>query len=211
MANRVVEIVRVPGLLRYSDGLLLQKDLWQKAKETRSNFLILCEHHPVFTFGKRQRKLDKREVEGADCHQTDRGGLTTFHGPGQLVAYPILHLNNFKPSAVWYVRTLEEVVMATCHDLGVDVARDTEHVGIWAGRDKICAVGVNIRSRCTTHGIALNCNTDLSWFNNITPCGIEDRGVTSLSQKLGRECGVGETVECFVEQFKLGFECTTAL
>ena len=117
-----------------------------------------------------------------------------------------MNLNNFRVSAKWYVRSLEELIISTCACAGVAAAR-SEHVGIWAGDNKICALGVNIRTRCTTHGLAMNCCTDLDWFEEIVPCGIEGRGVTSLSRELGRRVGVGEVVPLLVDEFEKTFQC----
>ena len=214
--KRVVKLVKIPGLLRYTEGLKLQHRLWTLSKDHRLNYLIICEHSPVFTFGKRQSKgdfsLEMRRLQntGAECHATPRGGLTTFHGPGQLVCYPILNLRNFKCSAKWYVNQLEELVISTCAEMGVSAGR-CEHVGIWAGHNKICALGVNIRTRCTTHGIALNCNTDLAWFESIVPWGIEGRGVTSLSREMVRDVTVEEASEVLVAQFQKVMECSVIL
>jgi len=212
MTNKAVTLLKIPGLLPYKTGLQLQHTLWQQAKTSRHNYLIVCQHSPVYTFGKRQTKLDlagertRLEALGAECHVTNRGGLTTFHGPGQLVCYPILNLRNFTSSARWYVNCLEETVINTCGEMGVRAER-CEHVGIWAGTNKICALGVNIQQRCTTHGLALNCDTALHWFDSIVPCGIAGRGVTSVSEVLGRECGVEEVTQVLLEKFSEVFEC----
>ena len=211
--NKLVKLVKIPGLLRYTEGIKLQHRLWTLSRDHRLNYLILCEHSPVYTFGKRQSQSDlsieigRLQGLGAECHVTPRGGLTTFHGPGQLVCYPILNLRNFKSSAKWYVNQLEELAISTCGEMGVSAAR-CEHVGIWVGADKVCALGVNIRTRCTTHGLALNCSTDLDWFESIVPCGIEGRGVTSLSREKEREVGVEEVSEVMVAEFQRIMECT---
>ena len=215
-SNRIVKLVKIPGLLKYSQGLTLQQRLWQLSKTRRCNYLILCEHSPVYTFGKRQSQADlEEEISrlrslGADCFETKRGGLTTFHGPGQLVCYPILNLRNFTPSIRWYVGQLENLVIRTCSELGVS-AETCEHVGIWTNKNKICALGVNVQQRCTTHGLALNCATDLRWFDEIVPCGIAGRGVTSLSRELERRVEIEEVHGVLANQFEKVFQCQVVL
>jgi len=227
MQNRSVTLIKA-GTLCYTQGLALQHKLVTISKTHRTNYIILCEHEPVYTFGKRQSKLDmSNEVErlsklGAQCEVIDRGGLTTFHGPGQLVCYPILNLHNFKRSAKWYVNTLEDTIINTCTKFKVSAVRN-EHVGIWVGDNKVAAIGVNISSGVTKHGLALNCSNDLGWFNHITPCGIESGGygVTSLKTELGRQLNVsdnklvgglgrevGEVEKVLVEEFESCFECS---
>ncbi len=161
--------------------------------------VILLEHPPVFTAGRRAKDdellWDETSVEarGGLVRRIDRGGSFTFHGPGQLVGYPILGLGT-KPDAAAYLRRLEEVVIRTCADLGVAVTRrDDVQTGVWAGDEKVCAIGVRLlRTRVTLHGFALNCDTDLSWFDGIVACGLPDHGVTSLARLLDRDVTVDE-------------------
>jgi lipoyl(octanoyl) transferase len=163
--------------------------------------VILLEHPPVFTAGRRAKpdellwSPEEVEARGGLVRAIDRGGSFTFHGPGQLVGYPIVGLGS-KPDAGAYLRRLEEVVIRTCADLGVAATRrDDVQTGVWAGEDKICAIGVRLmRTRVTLHGFALNCDTDLSWFGGIVACGLPDRGQTSLSEELGRRVTVEDTV-----------------
>ena len=150
--------------------------------------LILLEHPPVFTAGRRARPEhlvwteDEAAAHGAEVHHIDRGGSFTFHGPGQLVGYPILHLGS-RPDAARYLRLLEEAVIRTGADLGIELhRRDDVQTGVFSGDDKVCAIGVRLmRTRVTLHGFAINCDTDLSWFNGIVACGLPRNGVTSLS------------------------------
>jgi lipoyl(octanoyl) transferase len=177
---------------------------------------ILLEHPPVFTAGRRARpeellwREDSVQARGGVVRRIDRGGSFTFHGPGQLVGYPILDLGS-RPDAAAYLRRLEEVVIRTCADLGVAVhRRDDVQTGVWAGDEKICAIGVRLlRARVTLHGFALNCDTDLSWFDGIVACGLPDHGVTSLSRLLGRDVTVDEArplvVRYLADVFGLGF------
>lgn len=161
--------------------------------------LILLEHPPVFTAGRRARSHElvwppsEMERRGADVHHVDRGGSFTFHGPGQLVGYPILDLGT-RPDAAAHLRRLEEIVLRAASDLGVSLQRRPDvQTGVWAGDRKVCAIGVRLmRARVTLHGFAVNCDTDLSWFEGIVPCGLRDHGVTSLSELAGRRVAVAE-------------------
>jgi lipoyl(octanoyl) transferase len=161
--------------------------------------VILLEHPPVFTAGRRAKAEELLWTEpsvaarGGLVRRIDRGGSFTFHGPGQLVGYPILALGA-KPDAGAYLHRLEEAVIRTCADLGASVTRrDDVQTGVWVGDEKICAIGVRLlRTRVTLHGFALNCDTDLSWFDGIVACGLPEHGVTSLSRTLGRHVPVEE-------------------
>jgi lipoyl(octanoyl) transferase len=159
---------------------------------------ILLEHPPVFTAGRRARpehavlSEDAIRAAGADVRHIDRGGSFTFHGPGQLVGYPVIDLGP-KLDAIAYVRALEEVVIRAGADLGIALHRSDVQTGVWNGSRKVCAIGVRIkRMRVTLHGFALNCITDLRWFDAIVPCGLRETGVTSLSELAGREVTVDE-------------------
>ena len=161
--------------------------------------VMLLEHPPVYTAGRRAKDDELRwapdaiEARGGLVRRIDRGGSFTFHGPGQLVGYPILGLGA-KPDAAAYLRDLEEAVIRTCADLGATVTRRAEvQTGVWHGDDKVCAIGVRLlRARVTLHGFALNCDTDLSWFAGIVACGLPEHGVTSLSALLERDVTVAE-------------------
>ncbi len=161
--------------------------------------LILLEHPPVFTAGRRAKPHEllwtasEVEARGGLVRAIDRGGSFTFHGPGQLVGYPILGLGS-KPDAAAYLRGLEEAMISTCADLGVEAARRADvQTGVWVGDDKICAIGVRLmRTRVTLHGFALNCDTDLAWFAGIVACGLPDHGQTSISRQLGRRVTVDD-------------------
>jgi lipoate-protein ligase B len=147
---------------------------------------------------------------GAELHFVDRGGSVTFHGPGQLVGYPIIDLGS-KPDVIAYLRKLEEVVIRACRELGVELHRDPEATGVWSGGQKVCAIGVKLlQARVTLHGFALNCTTDLFWFDAIVPCGLADRSVTTLTQLAGRTITVEEVqplvIRHFEEVFGTAFE-----
>jgi lipoyl(octanoyl) transferase len=151
--------------------------------------VILLEHAPVFTAGRRARpdellwSPDELAARGAEVHRIDRGGAFTFHGPGQLVGYPILDLGP-KPDAAAHLRRMEEAVIRTGAELGVTLHRRADvQTGVWHGDDKVCAIGVRLmRARVTLHGFALNCDPDLSWWDGIVACGLPGYGVTSLSR-----------------------------
>lgn len=210
----LITVIRA-GRLSYSAGLQLQDHLSRQSVEQVEQFrnvLLLLEHEPVYTIGIRTKGYTEVEEQrlrqlGAEFHRTNRGGLITFHGPGQLVAYPIIHLKHFKPSMRWYVSMLERTIIDVCFHLGIKVAKTTEDTGIWVGNNKICAIGVHGSRYVTTHGIGLNCNTDLSWFEHIVPCGIEGKGVTSLSKELQRDVTIEEASKVFIRSFSKVFQC----
>jgi len=170
--------------------------------------LILLEHPPVYTAGRRwapehvRWPRERMEAAGAELHLVDRGGSVTFHGPGQLVGYPILDLGR-RPDVLAYVRALEDVVIRACADAGVEgLGRNPVNSGVWAGHRKVCAIGVRVmRMRVTLHGFALNCTTDLSWYDAIVPCGLTDEGVTTLSALAGREITVDEMAPLVTSRF----------
>ena len=163
------------------------------------DLVIVLQHPPVFTAGRRagddELLWDEATVtaRGGAVRRIDRGGSFTFHGPGQLVVYPVLGLGS-RPDAAAHLRRLEEVAIRTCADVGVAAERRADvQTGVWLGEDKICAIGVRLlRTRVTLHGMALNCDTDLAWFDGIVACGLPDHGVTSLSRVLGRDVPVAE-------------------
>ena len=179
--------------------------------------LILLEHPPVFTAGRRAKpehlvwSEDEARARGAQVEHIDRGGSFTFHGPGQLVGYPILHLGAV-PDAARYLRALEEAVILSAGDMGVVLGRrDDVQTGVFSGDDKVCAIGVRLmRTRVTLHGFAINCDTDLSWFGGIVACGLPDNGVTSLSRLAGRDVSVAEMrpilARRLAEVFELAYE-----
>lgn len=159
--------------------------------------VLLLEHAPVFTGGRRAKadellwSPDELTARGAEVHRIDRGGSFTFHGPGQLVVYPILDLGP-KPDAARYLRWLEDLVIAAAAELDVALERRPDvQTGVWSGDAKVAAIGVRLmRARVTLHGVAINCDVDLSWFGGIVPCGLPDHGVTSLSAVARRPIGV---------------------
>jgi lipoyl(octanoyl) transferase len=199
-AGAPATLLTPPGLVPYAEANELMHDLAaQRARGEVGDTLILLEHPPVYTAGRRWKPEHLVWAEaamkeaGAELHFVDRGGSVTFHGPGQLVGYPILDLGE-RPDVMAYVHGLEEVVIGACADAGVPaLGRNPVNSGVWAGDRKVCAIGVRVqRMRWTLHGFALNCTTDLSWYDAIVPCGLSDEGVTTLSRLAGREITVEE-------------------
>jgi lipoate-protein ligase B len=210
-----VALIRPPGLTPYREAFELMHELAERRLRGEiSDTLILCEHPPVYTAGRRFKPEHvvwteaQIRARGAELHLIDRGGSVTFHGPGQLVGYPIMDLGS-KPDARRYVHDLEEVVITACADAGIGgiggpgdggLGRNPLNAGVWAGDRKVCAIGVRVaRMRVTLHGFALNCSTDMAWFDAIVPCGLTDASVTSLSNLSGREITV-EAMEPYVRR-----------
>lgn len=217
--SRIVSLLNL-GRLGYSQALKIQQRLvtahlnTETADNKSKNVLILVEHNPVYTIGIRTNEYSDEEVDrlrnlGAEFYRTNRGGLITFHGPGQLVCYPILNLRDFADTTSnlkAYVCNLEQMVIELCAQYDIE-ARRTEDTGIWVGNSKICALGIHASRRITSHGLALNCNTDLSWFRNIVPCGLVGKGVTSISDQLLRDVPMSEVVPKFLSGFQKTFNC----
>jgi lipoyl(octanoyl) transferase len=212
------------GTIDYATGLRLQQRLVELRKEGQiGDVLLLLEHTPVITMGRNAKArnivaspevLAQRGVEVFEC---DRGGDVTFHGPGQLVGYPIFDLRGFPANdgkrktlgVIEYVRRLEEVLIRTCADYRIPAKRIAGLTGVWTEQNpeaKIAALGVHISRSVTSHGVALNVNTDLSFFNLIIPCGIESKPVTSIEKELGREVSLEEVANSVSRNFGQVFE-----
>lgn len=201
-----------PGRVPYGPASDAMHELAAKrARDEIPDLLALLEHPPVYTAGRRTSPshilLAEADIEraGAELHAVDRGGSVTFHGPGQLVGYPVIHLGP-APDVIGYLRRLEDAVIRACADLGVEVGRGDDPTGVWAGPRKVCAIGVRVSGGVTLHGFALNCSTDLSWYGAIVPCGLEDRGVTSLSELAGREISVTDALPHVARRFEEVFD-----
>jgi lipoyl(octanoyl) transferase len=188
--------VRQLGVVEYRTAWELQRDLADARVAGGPDTLLLLEHPPVYTAGRRTEPHE-RPVDGTRVFDTDRGGKITWHGPGQLVGYPIIGLAE-PLDVVNYVRRLEESLIMVCGNLGLDTGRIEGRSGVWvpagAGQParKVAAIGVRVARATTLHGFALNCDCDLDAFNAIVPCGISDAGVTSLSAELGRTVNVDD-------------------
>ena len=206
-------VVRRLGRVPYAEGLELQQRLVVDRQAGRiPDQLLLLEHDPVFTLGRNARPAnllfseDALRERGFEVHETGRGGDVTYHGPGQVVGYPILDLGPDRRDVHRYVRDLEEVMIRTCADFGVAAGRVAGLTGTWAGTDKIGAIGVRISRWVTSHGFALNVSNDLAAFDLIVPCGIRDRGVTSLERLRGRPVPLDDVMDSLARQFAAVFE-----
>ena len=177
------------GLSDYNDTWKLQKKLQSKRILGEiEDHLLLVEHPPVFTLGKNASKQHIiNNSEDVSIIQTDRGGNITFHGPGQLVCYPILDLNHYKRSITWYMRELEKLIIDVLGEYDIKASRKKGLTGTWVKDKKIAALGVRISRWVTMHGFSLNINPDLNFYNHIIPCGIKEYGVTSMAKIMGNE------------------------
>ena len=196
------------GVLDYADGLRLQRERVAARKAgVIPDTLLLLEHPHVYTLGRNARKEnllispEQLAACGAQVFEIDRGGDVTYHGPGQLVGYPILDLIQHRRDIAWYMRSLEEVLIGVAGEYGLEAGRLAGAPGVWVGNDKLAAMGVHISRWVTSHGFAFNVNTDLRYFDRIVPCGLRDKGVTSLQKLLGRRIEMDEVAEKVVLHF----------
>jgi lipoyl(octanoyl) transferase len=196
------------GLVEYAAALELQRGrVAQRKAGAIPDTLLLLEHPHVYTLGRNARQENMLVSEeflasrGAKVFHTDRGGDVTYHGPGQLVGYPILDLTRHRRDISWYMRSLEEVFIRTARDYGIEAGRSEGAAGVWVGNDKLTAMGVHLSRWVTSHGFALNVNTDLRFFEWIVPCGLQGKGVTSLAKLLGHPVEMEEVAERVVEHF----------
>jgi lipoyl(octanoyl) transferase len=196
------------GLVDYAAALELQKErVAQRKAGAIPDTLLLIEHPHVYTMGRNARQeniLVSPEFlasRGAQVVPTDRGGDVTYHGPGQLVGYPILDLTRHRRDISWYMRSLEDVFIRTAHDYGIEAGRSEGAAGVWVGNDKLTAMGVHLSRWVTSHGFAMNVNTDLRFFEWIVPCGLQGKGVTSLAKLLGHPVEMEEVSERVVQHF----------
>lgn len=195
------------------------KEVWDLQKRIHSykqhnNFddvIITVEHEPVYTLGKTGNRdhilIDDEEMKlrGISYYEIDRGGDITYHGPGQLVVYPIFDLNNHYKDTHRFLRDLEEVVIQTLKEYKIDSHRIEEYTGVWVGEEKICAIGIKVSRWITMHGLALNVNNDLTYFDKIIPCGIFEKGVTSMKVVSGSEINLDELISNMLEEFTKQF------
>jgi lipoyl(octanoyl) transferase len=202
------------GRIRYADGLDLQARLVAERQAGEiPDQLLLLEHDPVFTLGRNARRdnvlfsEDDIRRRGFDVFESGRGGDVTYHGPGQVVGYPIIDLSPDRRDVHRYVRDLEEVMVRCCADYGIESGRVPGMTGTWVGDEKIGAIGVRISRWVTSHGFALNVTTDLSAFDLIVPCGIQDRGVTSLERLLERPVALEKVMDQLTAHFADVFGC----
>src|SRR3990172_12089489 len=201
------------GTIDYKEAWDLQKSLFDLRHEKKiGDILLLLEHPHTYTLGKTARKgnlvgseeyLKKNKISVYDI---DRGGDITYHGPGQIVGYPIIDLKNWKQDSHKYLRALEEVIIKTCVEYGLNATRNPAYTGVWIEDRKIAAIGIKISRWITMHGFAFNVSTDLSLFNGIIPCGITDKAVTSVEKEIGKNIKLSEVKLRLLENFKSIFE-----
>ena len=194
---------RLPGLVPYLDGWQLQREEHAAVADGGPGRLLLLQHEAVYTAGRRTHR-DDRPTDGTAVVDVDRGGRITWHGPGQLVGYPLVRLPD-PIDVVAHVRRLEQALIQVCGELGVSTQRVEGRTGVWVrgdgspgprGQDrKVAAIGIRVARGVTMHGFALNCDCDLTWADPIVPCGIDDAGVTSLSVELDRRVGVEDVID----------------
>jgi len=202
--------------LGYQEAWEIQKQVAEEVISGAPDTLLLVEHPPVLTLGASFHSenllftREQIEARGVQVHETDRGGDVTYHGPGQLVMYPIFDVSRHGKDLHQWLRDLEETQIQLLAGLGIEARRFAPHTGAWVGEEKVAAIGVKIRKWVSLHGIALNCSNDLKEFGLIVPCGISNYGVTSVSQLLGRVFSVEEAkplaTRAFESVFGLNFE-----
>jgi len=202
-----------PGVMDYKEAWDLQKILFEKRyRDEISDILLLLEHPHTYTLGK---VADKKNLVGSEeylknnnisVYEIDRGGDITYHGPGQIVGYPIINLENWRKDTHKYLRALEEVLMMTCRDYGLNPYRNPKYTGVWTDEKKIAAIGIKISRWITMHGFAFNVNTDLGLFKGIIPCGIADKDVTSLKTELGKDISLETVKLSLLKNFKEVFD-----
>ena len=196
------------GLVSYPEAWDIQLRMHKEVAEgRRPDTLLLLEHPHVYTLGRRGRERDilidapALQKLGVEVHHTDRGGEVTYHGPGQLVGYPILNLRRWGGGPLKYVRALERALIETLARFGTRAESEGRPTGVWVDDRKIAAIGVKVSRRVTTHGFALNVCPDLSYFNHIVPCGMPQSRPTSLTRELSRNVSVTEVTPVLVERF----------
>ena len=210
MARSRPLVVRRLGVVSYANGLAMQRRLVdERISDETDDVLLLLQHPHVLTLGvkageSRQHVLatpERLSELGVELHETGRGGDVTYHGPGQIVGYPIISLKPDRCDVHQYVRDLEEVMIRVSGTYGFQAARIKGLTGAWVDMEKIGAIGVRIQRWVTSHGFAFNVNTDLDFFKLIVPCGISDRGVTSIRKLTGREVAIADVEERLISAF----------
>jgi lipoyl(octanoyl) transferase len=201
------------GITEYNFAWEFQKNLHElRVLRKIPDTILFTEHYNTYTIGKSGGEdhllasEDELRRKAVSVFKTDRGGDITYHGPGQIVCYPIISLDDYYHDVHRYLRDLEEVVIRTLSEYGIVARREPEYTGVWVGDEKICAIGVKISRWVTMHGFAFNVNTDLSYFSRIIPCGIFHKGVTSLAQLLGHTVAIPEIKGVIVRKFSEVFD-----
>jgi lipoate-protein ligase B len=215
MSGRVLQVVQA-GRVPYGDALDWQRQLAEDriARRLPHDLLLLLEHPPVVTLGRNSHDVNVLRADGIEVFEVERGGDVPYHGPGQLVGYPILDLTNHKQDLHWYLRTLEQALIIALTGLGIPSERHAGHTGVWTRGRKIASIGVHVKQWVTWHGFALNVTTDLGHFDRIVPCGIQGVEMTSVEREGGR--GKGEeslwdqAVAAVVRGFEGAFDVTAS-
>jgi len=215
VSDRVFEVIQA-GRVPYDEALAWQRGLAQDriAGRLAHDVLLLLEHPPVITLGRSSHAENvlAPDAEGIAVFEIERGGDVTYHGPGQLVGYPILDLTHHRQDLHWYLRTLEQALIDALAQLGIPAERNPGYTGVWtsAGKRKIASIGVHVKQWVTWHGFALNVTTDLSGFDRIVPCGISGVEMTSIEREGGRGMGDGalwdQTVSAVIQGFESAFD-----
>jgi lipoyl(octanoyl) transferase len=216
--ERLLE-VRVLGSVPYGQGLTLQEELVRRRRAGEiPDQLLLLEHPHVFTLGSSSQEEHlllsppEREARGIELFDVGRGGDVTYHGPGQLVGYPILDLKPNRKDLHRYLRDLEETLILALGSFGISSGREAGLTGVWVPQGKLAAIGVRVSSGwITSHGFALNVDPDLSYFSSIIPCGIKDRSVTSIARLIGRPVGLQELIPAVIRGFEETFRLRAAV
>ena len=205
---RKIDILNL-GIKPYKEVWDLQKELVEKRRNGQINdTLILVEHEPVYTLGKNadENHILQHSPQDVKTYHIERGGDVTFHGPGQLVGYPILDLHNYKKSISWYMRSLEQLIIDTLAEYGITAERKVGLTGVWVGDEKIAALGVRVTRWVTMHGFALNVTPDLIYYSSIIPCGIFEYGVTSMAKLVTNEITVNSVKRVLTKMFMNQFQ-----
>ena len=205
---RKIDILNL-GFKPYKEVWDLQKELVEKRRNGQINdTLILVEHEPVYTLGKNadENHILQHSPQDVKTYHVERGGDVTFHGPGQLVGYPILDLHNYKKSISWYMRSLEQLIIDTLAEYGITAERKVGLTGVWVGDEKIAALGVRVTRWVTMHGFALNVTPDLIYYSSVIPCGIFEYGVTSMAKLVTNEITVNSVKRVLTKMFMNQFQ-----
>lgn len=209
--NKTLNLYNI-GLIDYEEAWELQKELLElRFQKKISDTLLFVEHPHTYTLGKIAKRenlissdkfLKEKEIKVFDI---DRGGDITYHGPGQIVGYPIIDLNEWKKDTHEYLRALEEIIIKTCGHYGLNAGRNPKFTGVWIEDRKIAAIGIKVRHWITMHGFAFNINTDLTYFTGIIPCGIKDKDVTSLKKEINQRINLEEVQKILLDNFRILF------
>jgi len=213
IATNIIDILDL-GLSPFKEVWDLQKELVKKRQNGQiKDTLILAEHEPVYTLGKNanENHILQNSPRDVKTYQIERGGDVTFHGPGQLVGYPIMDLHNYNKSISCYMRSLEQLIIDTLAEFRVTAERKDGLTGVWVGDEKIAALGVRVTRWITMHGFALNVSPDLTYYSGIIPCGIFEYGVTSMAKQLTIEVAVDSVKQVLIEKFMNQFQTAESM